>query len=246
MIFLNGYNIVPTIFPDKTSQVWHVQGISSLGNLIHWKFENEAELFHVIPLVELVKAQYPGSVTLEMPYMPYARQDRNIRNDGCFAGTVFVKLIDSLEIRVVVTDVHNKNMIPKNWINLPVDEGINQVIEFTESSVVAFPDEGASKRGYKIPEPVGIVLAYKTRDEATGNITGVFVSRSVDITGKNVLIVDDLCDAGGTFILVAKELYKMGASEVHLYTSHGLYTKGIGVLKEAGIKRIFNHKGEVL
>ena len=46
--------------------------------------------------------------------------------------------------------------------------------------------------------------------------------------------------------MCAKELYKLGALEVQLFTTHGIYSKGVQVLKDAGIVKIFNRKGEVL
>ena len=61
----------------------------------------------------------------------------------------------------------------------------------------------------------------------------------------NVLVWDDLCDAGGTFILLAKELLTNGAKEVNLFVSHGLFTKGTQILFDAGIKRIFTKEREI-
>ena len=60
-----------------------------------------------------------------------------------------------------------------------------------------------------------------------------------------VLIVDDLTDAGGTFILTAKELLSNGVKEIGLYTTHGIYSKGTEILFNSGITRVFNLSGEV-
>ena len=58
-------------------------------------------------------------------------------------------------------------------------------------------------------------------------------------------MVDDLCDGGATFILLAKELLSKGAKEVHLFVSHGIFSRGLGVLFDAGIKRVFVKDGEM-
>jgi len=58
------------------------------------------------------------------------------------------------------------------------------------------------------------------------------------------MIVDDICDGGATFILLAKELYAAGAKEVNLFVTHGIFSKGLIPLYEAGIKRIFTQDGE--
>ena len=61
-----------------------------------------------------------------------------------------------------------------------------------------------------------------------------------------MLIVDDICDGGKTFELLAEQLYSNGAEEVNLFVTHGLFTKGLRPLKNAGIKRIFTNKGEAI
>ena len=57
--------------------------------------------------------------------------------------------------------------------------------------------------------------------------------------------MDDICDGGATFTLLGYALQAMGVTEIHLYVSHGLFTKGTQVLREAGIKRIFTKVGEI-
>jgi ribose-phosphate pyrophosphokinase len=66
-----------------------------------------------------------------------------------------------------------------------------------------------------------------------------------NLKNKSVLIVDDICDGGRTFIEAAKLLYIEGVNNVYLYVTHGLFTKGIQILYDAGIKRIFTYKGEI-
>jgi phosphoribosylpyrophosphate synthetase len=67
-----------------------------------------------------------------------------------------------------------------------------------------------------------------------------------DCKDKRVLIVDDICDGGKTFELLAKDLYNAGAEEVNLFVTHGLFSKGLIPLKLAGIKRIFTNKGQAI
>jgi ribose-phosphate pyrophosphokinase len=66
----------------------------------------------------------------------------------------------------------------------------------------------------------------------------------LELTGKTCLIVDDICDGGGTFVLAANYLHSLGAKNIALYTTHGIYSKGTDVLSDNHISRIFNYKGE--
>lgn len=71
----------------------------------------------------------------------------------------------------------------------------------------------------------------KVRDQSTGRITSYEVVGNPK--GKRVLIVDDICDGGATFITLAKALLGQGATEVHLFVSHGIFSKGTRVLFDA-------------
>lgn len=254
MIKLNGHIVTPTIFPDKTSQVWKlpVNKVCNPEAKIEWEFENEAEIMHVLQLADLVNACTAGvnKVKLYMPYLPYARQDKNTTNESTFALDTFLSVLCGRQrfSEIKVIDAHSthkfnaysaayglKNEIP--------NDRIKEVIEEVKPNLICFPDAGASNRDYNTQGVTSFNLE-KKRNPATGEIEGLKTELPLDLAGLKILIIDDLCDAGGTFIQAAKLLYNMGASEVYLYTTHGLYTKGVEVLKEAGIKRVFNYKEE--
>ena len=57
--------------------------------------------------------------------------------------------------------------------------------------------------------------------------------------GRDCLIMDDICDGGGTFVLLAEYLLRHGAASVGLAVTHGIFTKGIDILFDAGISRIY-------
>jgi ribose-phosphate pyrophosphokinase len=89
-----------------------------------------------------------------------------------------------------------------------------------------------------------VVTASKVRVQATGHlVTGELSGESV--TGKRVLIVDDICDGGATFIGLAAKLREAGATDVVLFVSHGIFSRGVRALTDAGISRVFVPQGEV-
>jgi len=108
-----------------------------------------------------------------------------------------------------------------------------------EITLVA-PDAGATKKVDTVAKHFGgleVIQGYKKRDTATGAITGIgFMG---DVKGKDLLIVDDLCDAGGTFIGLGMKLKDAGAKAVGLYVSHGIFSKGIGALLNSCIDEIY-------
>ena len=89
--------------------------------------------------------------------------------------------------------------------------------------MIFFPDEGACKRysDMKIIKELGLPISFgiKRRDWKTGKILGLDVIGE-DFEGKNVLIIDDICSAGGTFKFSAIKLKELGAKDVQLYITH--------------------------
>jgi ribose-phosphate pyrophosphokinase len=247
MIKLNGLLITPLIFPDKTSQVWKIdENYIGVFNLIEWTFENESELIHVAQLKELIISFYANAqVSLYLPYLPYARQDKIVSNDATFALTTFANLINSLCFSSVsMVDPHSDKALKLINRSIAIDpfDAIMPALVATEA-IACFPDHGAEARySSKIGQKNKLVLD-KVRDQLTGEITGLSIIGDVQPT--RYLIIDDICDGGRTFIEAAKALYAAGALEVNLYITHGIFSKGTQVLRDAGIKRIFTYKGEI-
>lgn len=247
MIKLNGHIVTPTIFPDKTSQVWKVptEYFHAPDNVITWEFENEAELLHVAQLKSLVyRVTGFWNVVLELPYLPYARQDKEYSNMATFALRTFAELLNSLGFHTVkVFDAHNPHLSQELILNLEIETPDVAPILKELNAALAYPDKGAAKRYGNIKRST--IVFDKVREPLTGEITGLTTVEGL-VARIPYLIQDDLCDGGRTFIEVAKKLYELGATEVHLYVSHGIFSKGLEPLREAGIRRIFTHKGEVL
>jgi ribose-phosphate pyrophosphokinase len=260
MLTVNGVKIEPTIFPDKTSQIWKLDESVLRWSMtfnapvvVIWKFESEAEFVHLLQLKALLDAYGAFGVELYIPYLPYARQDKSVSNTTTFALLPFLEVLRGMKFeKIVINDPHNEEPVRKALgasaefmypINQVKEVWCNQEIDF-----LCYPDMGARRKYSRIYTGMSYIYGNKNRDQLTGMITGyelVLPEISYDLSGKNVLIVDDLCDAGGTFILLAKELFAAGASKVLLFVSHGLFTKGTDVIFDSGIQRIYTKEGEV-
>lgn len=238
-----------TIFPDKTSQVWRVKDDNNSGLYrIVWNFENEAELIHVLQLATLISKK--GHVYLHIPYLVYGRQDKPISNNSTFALIVFgdVLLNSGLFKEISSLDIHNPKAVP--FIrNIIPNERIKEVLKDSDATAVCFPDKGASMRGYKYDreyygEPI---ILDKKRNQQTGEIEGLKFASKVpyNLSGFKVLILDDIGDGMRTFIEASKLLKAFGAKEVYVYTTHGIYSKGLDVVFDSGIDRVFNYNEEV-
>jgi len=250
--------IKPTIFPDKTSQVWQIENLKKVNPYnatIIWKFEKEDEFLHVAQLVDLIKAEVdPASIILVIPYLPYARQDKLVSNNTTFALTTFSRLLNTLDVtEVVVNDPHNalktQKLIQKLNTNPSKLIGrLKNVVITNPYGAVCYPDEGASVR-YKTIIGGGIrsITLNKSRNQQTGILEydGNYTKVGAISSNTKTLVVDDICDGGATFIKVADILKNViGITEYDLYVTHGIFSKGLDPLFEAGYKTIYTLDNE--
>lgn len=189
-------------------------------------------------LMDAIKRKFAGNITkmtLRLPYLPYARQDR-VMNDGeSLAVKVFADMVNSIEFdEVRVHDVHSDVGVAvlNNCTSYSQWEIINfaNFDKIKEADCLVIPDAGASKRCLKFAQKANIsyvVRADKVRSVETGEITGTEVYG--DVTACNCLITDDICDGGRTFIELAKVLRERGAKGITLLVTHGIFSKGKGV-----------------
>jgi ribose-phosphate pyrophosphokinase len=184
------------------------------------------------------------TTTLRIPYLPYGRQDKGTSNFTTFALRSFAKILNNLVFNeVIIMDAHSKVaelLINNSRVEYPTKQLIS-ALNVTGAQLLCYPDEGALEKYSEIYEEP-FISGKKQRDQLTGQITSYELIG--DCAGKNIMIVDDICDGGATFLLLTKELYKQGATEVNLFVSHGLFSKGAKILFDSGIKRIFTKEGE--
>jgi ribose-phosphate pyrophosphokinase len=229
-----------TAFPDGTSQVWKLDydRLDEEGdNYILWLFENEAELFHVCQLTKLLNEAYNIAVDLVCPFLPYGRQDKDITNNSTFALHIFKDILYNAGIgRIETFDAHSKS-----YMIYPMEASVSEFHRFVskDSDLICFPDKGAADR-YAKTASKPFIWCEKVRDQLTGNITGLKLETGgQDVTGKNIIIIDDICDGGMTFIKVAEALKPFKPKQVDLAISHGLFSKGKQCLHDAGITEIY-------
>jgi ribose-phosphate pyrophosphokinase len=179
-----------------------------------------------------------GDISLLMPYFPGARQDRIMIGGEPFSLKVYAQLINALEFkRIHIIDPHS-DVCPALLKNVNVIDNIAFVKEVlngkTDYTLIA-PDAGAMKKTYKIAQALNVskvVECTKVRDISTGRLSSFKVNAD-DLENKTCVIVDDICDGGGTFIGLAKELKKKTAGPLILIVTHGIFSKGSENLKAA-------------
>lgn len=260
--FADNIEVKPLFFPDGTSQVWKLplEKLEGRKNVvITWEYEYEAELIHLNQLIALL--EHEGfTVSLDVPYLPYARQDKEIDNNLTFAKKIFLEMLNTKNVKQMRSrDVHSLEKVTR-WESLSPCPWIYEIISrYSRDSVtIVFPDHGAKNRYQFILDDIAngceefkdYIVIDKVRDQQSGQITGLIVDKKESTFNfgrqkvlSNVpkfLIIDDICDGGRTFIETAKAIKsEVPKSNIWLFTTHGIYSKGLEPIFESGISRIF-------
>lgn len=189
---------------------------------------------------------------LILPCIPGARQDRlNPEGDYLFTLKSVAREINLRQFpKVTVLDPHSDvgpALIERCEVitvatMLRADIPLGSLALSDYGGVVS-PDAGAEKRAGKVATLIRkpLLHAWKTRNVKTGEITGFGIENLFEAgirQGSRVLVVDDICDGGGTFIGLAELLTRSGIA-ADLWTTHGYYTHGTDRLRDAGYRRLF-------
>lgn|SRR3990167_9111536 len=252
MIIINGLSLSEkSTFPGGEE---HIR-IPDLGTpesiLIDAKIRGSGDLMQLFLAADAVFTSYPyRDVILKVLYFPYARQDRACRPGESYSLSVVANMIASLPFkRVIIADPHSPKVIQLLEARnvsvqtvTTVDVFGNRPQPVLPNLLLVAPDKGAEKRVAELADflLVPYIVFSKVRAES-GNITNMeYVSASTKLDGPyNALVIDDICDGGGTFLALAALLKPYGFLSVNLYVTHGIFSQGLEPLFTAGYSKIY-------
>lgn len=251
MILFNNREIKFGKFPNGESNLdkSFLKDKEDIKNVVTLKYENDEDIFHLWMVRNLI--DFP--TTLRITYVPYSRMDR-ASEKYAFTLLDFADLVNRMLWEEVIIYEPHSDVTPALFDNVKV---VN-VIPWLMGQInhpnyqVFFPDAGAQKRYetlFDTSTELGkwradnTLVGFKKRDFNTGKI------KELKILGERysdtVIIVDDLCSKGGTFILAAKKLKEMGFLRIALVVAHCEWTIFSGEIFEPRVVTLHDN-GEPL
>ncbi len=210
---------------------------------IEARLTNFQDLELIICATQSLRELGVKDIHLYTPYFLGSRSDRRFEiGDNHYLKTVICPIINSLNFAsVAVLDPHSDvleaclNNFKKQTNHEFVKQALVQINNKTQDNIIFLsPDAGASKKIEKVAEYVhfkgDIITCSKERDihgKLTKTVIPPFNSKD-----KDIIIIDDICDGGGTFINIAKELTPYISGKLYLVVTHGIFSKGFGELQQ--------------
>lgn len=204
---------------------------------LHLRGGSSDEIMKVLLQANAIRYQvYDAVIHLIAPYIPYGRQDRVSAPGTSFSLEVFAQIIGTADFNsITVVDAHSQVTLEElskvtNVVEFNAHDFIDQRIvkgipyDVRNNVVVLAPDKGAVNRARQCADALHIDevhFAEKVRDPSTGDILGI-VAPTIK-AHHHVLIIDDICDGGRTFIELAKAIE---CASKTLFVTHGIFSKG--------------------
>ena len=220
--------------------------IKTEGVLLEWKPTNSDDIMELLLTVNALKHEGITDIDLNIFYLPYARQDRVCAKGEAYSLEVIVQILDTLNISPIrIWDLHNSALTfhlladSNSYIREIEQDDIFSRFKILDdfdlnNLILCAPDAGASLKvsqiaeRFKLGNPIHFV---KIRSMDDGSIIDLKLKpNSRDVDSWNILVIDDICDGGQTFIEVAKVLKKLGAAKLFLYVTHAIFSKGLDEL----------------
>lgn len=204
----------------------------------------DEHLMELLVMIDTCRRASAASVTAVIPYFGYARSDKKDRPRVPIAAKLVANLLTTAGAqRIVTVDLHASQI--QGFFDIPVDHlfAAPVIVDYfqqneIENLIVVSPDTGGAERAraYAKRLNAGLALCDKRREKANVaevmNIVG-------DVSGKNCLIIDDMCDTGGTICKVAQALYENEANEIYACFSHAVLSgRAVDNISASHIKKV--------
>lgn len=195
--------------------------------LICSTFPSADNLMELLLMIDAAKRASARHITAVIPYFGWARQDRKDKPRVPIGAKLVAKMLETAgATRVMTMDLHADQI--QGFFEKPVDHLYASTIFLPyvkslglENLTIASPDMGGSKRAYAYAKYLGseVVVCYKQRKKANVIDTMELIG---DVQGRNVILVDDMIDTGGTLAKAADVMIERGALSVRAICTHAI------------------------
>ena len=173
------------------------------------------------------KKEGASKVSVILPYLAYARQDKEKKGESLAAACVGALMRSSYISEIITIDLHSHKA--ESLFSIPIYDLSPaklfakeiKKLKLKNPTFVA-PDEGAMERTRKVIEEYGgeVEIAFMKKERTPGGISSILYGQ----VSKNVVVIDDILDTGGTLVECSRVLKSAGAKNIYIFVTHGQFS----------------------
>jgi ribose-phosphate pyrophosphokinase len=204
----------------------------------------DSHLMELLVMLDAFRRSSAERVTAVIPYYGYGRSDKKDRPRVPIAARMVANLLTTAGAdRIVTIDLHAAQI--QGFFDIPVDHlyAAPVMIRYYAQSplpdlTVVAPDTGGAERARAYAKRLNAELALCDKRRERANVAEV-MNVVGDVEGRSCLIVDDMCDTGGSLTKVAKALKEAGAKRIHACFTHAVLSGRAAMhLEKSDIEKI--------
>lgn len=205
----------------------------------------DSNLIQCLSLISKAK-QFSSNVIAVVPYMGYARQDREFLPGEIVSMQVIAKLFKAAgATKLIVVDIHSLIGLKHFKISAKNISAVPELVKFfkklkLKNPLVVSPDLGGKKRTKEFAKLLNsnYIALKKKRDRKTGKIK-IISTNLKQVIGKDIILVDDMISSGGSIIKATEFLKKQKCKRVFVSCTHALLVGDAEKrIKKAGVTKI--------
>ncbi len=207
---------------------------------------------HIIQLLMIIhkcKKDHASKITVIIPYMAYARQDKAFLDGEIISIAVLAQLIENFGVDEVITvDIHQEVSLSyfstkiKNISAIPLLADYIKNNVTLEKSFIISPDAGGIKRAEKFAQllELPILCLKKKRDRKTGFVS-IDENIGMKVDGMNAILIDDMISTGGSIVKACEVLKKQKIGNIIVFCTHAiLVDNAFDKIINSGVKEIIS------
>ena len=236
------------VFPDGESKITLIGKISKKKSVVVQSMYPPVDTNLVQALSLITKAKENSSeVVVVIPYMGYARQDREFLPGEIVTMKVLGKLFKSAGAsKIIVVDIHSSiglkhfSIKTKNVTAIPDLVGFFKKLSLKNPLIVS-PDQGGKERAKEFAKEFNsdYIALEKTRDRKTGKVK--IKTKNLEVKNRDLILVDDIISTGGSIIKATQFLKKQKCKRIYVACTHALLMNDAEKkIKKAGVTSIIS------
>lgn len=188
----------------------------------------DSNLVRALAITSQARA-FSSNVSVVIPYMGYARQDRQFLPGEIITMKIVAKMFKAAgATKIIIVDIHSTIALKHLQIPAKNVSAVEELARYFKKMplhdpLVVSPDKGGTERAQNFAKFLGVdyTALEKHRDRKTGNV--IIKSKGIDgISGRDIILVDDMISTGGSIVKAAEFLKKQKSGKVYVCCTHAL------------------------